>query len=168
MSAGRWSSRRSSTWRAVLRLRELILNGEFAPGRRVSEAPLSGRLGVSRTPLRLALERLAHEGLLEPYPTGGFIVRRFTLDDVWDGIEVRGLLEGAAARLAAERLRDERDVHTGIDSGVNRVAILVGQSPLAVEQRAIDVNANQPNHAQFRGSHTPRSAPRRTLHGRAR
>jgi len=98
--------------RAVLRLRELILNGEFAPGRRVSEAPLSGRLGVSRTPLRLALERLAHEGLLEPYPTGGFIVRRFTLDDVWDGIEVRGLLEGAAARLAAERLRDERDVHT--------------------------------------------------------
>jgi GntR family transcriptional regulator of vanillate catabolism len=97
--------------RAVLRLRELILKGEFAPGGRVSEAPLSGRLGVSRTPLRLALERLAHEGLLEPYPTGGFVVRRFTLDDVWDGIEVRGLLEGAAARLAAERLRDERDVH---------------------------------------------------------
>ena len=97
--------------RAVLRLRELILKGEFAPGQRVSEAPLSGRLGVSRTPLRLALERLAHEGLLEPYPTGGFIVRRFTLDDVWDGIEVRGLLEGAAARLAAERLRDEHDVH---------------------------------------------------------
>ena len=52
--------------RAVLRLRELILKGEFGPGQRVSEAPLSGRLGVSRTPLRLALERLAHEGLLEP------------------------------------------------------------------------------------------------------
>ena len=92
-------------------LRELILKGEFAPGVRVSEAPLTSRLGVSRTPVRLALERLAHEGLLEPYPTGGFIVRRFTLDDVWDGIEVRGVLEGAAARLAAERLRDERDVH---------------------------------------------------------
>ena len=88
--------------RAVLQLRELILKGEFAPGRRVSEAPLSGRLGVSRTPLRLALERLAHEGLLEPYPTGGFIVRRFTLDDVWDGIEVRGLLtarEGNFSRI---------------------------------------------------------------------
>jgi GntR family transcriptional regulator of vanillate catabolism len=97
--------------RAVLSLRELILKGEFAPGMRVSEAPLTGRLGVSRTPVRLALERLAHEGLLEPYPTGGFIVRRFTLDDVWDGIEVRGLLEGAAARLAAERLRNENDVH---------------------------------------------------------
>jgi GntR family transcriptional regulator of vanillate catabolism len=97
--------------RALLNLRELILKGEFAPGVRVSEAPLTARLGVSRTPVRLALERLAHEGLLEPYPTGGFIVRRFTLDDVWDGIEVRGLLEGAAARLAAERLRDASEVH---------------------------------------------------------
>jgi GntR family transcriptional regulator of vanillate catabolism len=98
--------------RALLSVRELILKGEFGPGVRVSEAPLTTRLGVSRTPVRLALERLAHEGLLEPYPTGGFIVRRFTLDDVWDGIEVRGLLEGAAARLAAERLREERDVQT--------------------------------------------------------
>jgi GntR family transcriptional regulator of vanillate catabolism len=98
--------------RALLSLRELILKGEFGPGVRVSEAPLTARLGVSRTPVRLAMERLAHEGLLEPYPTGGFIVRRFTLNDVWDGIEVRGLLEGAAARLAAERLRDANDVHT--------------------------------------------------------
>lgn len=96
--------------RAVLRLRELILKGEFEAGERVSEAPLTSRLGVSRTPLRLALERLAHEGLLEPYPTGGFIVRKFTLDDVWDGIEVRGLLEGAAARMAAERLEKESEL----------------------------------------------------------
>lgn len=93
--------------RTLLSVREMILKGEFAPGERVSEAPLAGRIGVSRTPVRLALERLAHEGLLEPYPTGGFIVRTFTLDDVWDGIEVRGLLEGAAARLAAERLGDD-------------------------------------------------------------
>jgi GntR family transcriptional regulator of vanillate catabolism len=96
--------------RALLNLRELILKGEFSPGTRVSEAPLTSRLGVSRTPVRLALERLAHEGLLEPYPTGGFVVRRFTLDDVWDGIEVRGVLEGAAARLAAERLHHDADV----------------------------------------------------------
>jgi GntR family transcriptional regulator, vanillate catabolism transcriptional regulator len=96
--------------RALLSVREMILQGEFGPGTRVSEAPLTGRLGVSRTPVRLALERLAHEGLLEPYPTGGFIVRRFTLDDVWDGIEVRGLLEGAAARMAAERLKDDRQL----------------------------------------------------------
>jgi len=100
----------SQTGRTVLRLRELILTGEFGPGDRISEQPLTGRLNVSRTPIRLALERLAHEGLLEPYPTGGFVVRKFTLNDVWDGIEVRGLLEGGAARLAAERWTNDSDL----------------------------------------------------------
>ena len=100
----------SQLGRTVLRLREIILKGEFGPGDRISEHPLTVRLGVSRTPIRLALERLAHEGLLEPYATGGFIVRRFTLDDIWNGIEVRSLLEGGAARLAAERLVDDSEL----------------------------------------------------------
>jgi GntR family transcriptional regulator of vanillate catabolism len=98
--------------RTVLRLREMILSGDFSPGERVSEAPLTARLAASRTPIRLALERLAHEGLLDPYPTGGFIVRTFTLEDVWDSIEVRGVLDGAAARLAAERLTDDKELAT--------------------------------------------------------
>jgi GntR family transcriptional regulator of vanillate catabolism len=88
----------------------MILAGEFQPGERISEAPLAARMGVSRTPIRLTLERLAHEGLLEPYATGGFVVRKFTLDHVWEGIEVRGLIEGGAARLAAERLEHDRDL----------------------------------------------------------
>jgi GntR family transcriptional regulator of vanillate catabolism len=88
----------------------MILKGNFEGGERISELPLVAMLGVSRTPIRLALERLAHEGLLEPYPTGGFIVRGFTLDDVWDSIEIRGTLEGTAARLAAERITDDHDV----------------------------------------------------------
>jgi GntR family transcriptional regulator of vanillate catabolism len=96
--------------RTVLRLREMILRGDFTGGERVSEAPLAARLGASRTPIRLALERLAHEGLLDPYPTGGFIVSRFTLEDVWDSIEVRGVLEGAAARQAAERLTNDEEL----------------------------------------------------------
>jgi GntR family transcriptional regulator of vanillate catabolism len=100
----------SQIGRAVVRLREMILRGEFVAGERISEYPLTGRLSVSRTPIRLALERLAHEGLLEPYPTGGFVVRKFTLDDVWDSIEVRGLLEGGAARLAAERLTSDSEL----------------------------------------------------------
>ena len=106
----RTSEADSQLARTLLRLREMILDGEFRPGERISEAPLAARIGVSRTPIRLTLERLAHEGLLEPYPTGGFIVRKFTLDDVWNGIEVRGLLEGGAARLAAERLESEREL----------------------------------------------------------
>ena len=88
----------------------MILSGDFEPGERVSEAPFTALLGASRTPIRLALERLAHEGLLDPYPTGGFIVRTFTLEDVWDGIEIRGVLEGAAARLAAERLASDAEL----------------------------------------------------------
>jgi len=96
--------------RTVVRLREMILKGDFQAGERISELPLVAMLGVSRTPIRLALERLAHEGLIEPYATGGFIVRGFTLDDIWDSIEVRGTLEGVAARMAAQRVRTEADV----------------------------------------------------------
>lgn len=95
--------------RAVLRLRELVLDGELGHGERVSELPLAARLGVSRTPLRLALAQLEHEGLLATLPTGGYVIRSFTLADVGDAIEVRGALEGTAARMAAERLGKPRD-----------------------------------------------------------
>ena len=71
----------------------------------MSEVALAERLGVSRTPLRIALSTLAHEGLLEPLAGGGFVVRSFTQADVADGIELRSVLEGTAARFAAERLR---------------------------------------------------------------
>lgn len=96
----------SQTGRTLLTLREMLLKGDFAPGERLSELALVSRLGVSRTPIRLALDRLSHEGLLEPSPSGGFVVREFTLADIWDAIELRGVLEGTAARLAAERLMD--------------------------------------------------------------
>lgn len=94
----------SQTGRTVLNLREMLLRGDFQPGERISELPLVARLGVSRTPIRLALDRLAHEGLLSVAPSGGFLVREFTVADIWDAIEMRGVLEGTAARLAAERL----------------------------------------------------------------
>ena len=97
------NTHRTQITRALLRLRELILNGEFAPGARVSELPLVERLGVSRTPLRLALAELEHEGLLRGLPSGGYVVREFTLKDIRDATEVRGVLEGTAARFAAER-----------------------------------------------------------------
>ena len=96
--------------RTLLTLREMLFRGEFQRGERLSELPLSARLGVSRTPIRLALERLAHEGLLEVSRSGGFVVREFTVDAVWDAIEIRGILEGTAARLAAERLEDDREL----------------------------------------------------------
>ncbi len=88
----------------------MLLRGDFQPGERLSELPLVARLGVSRTPIRLALDRLANEGLLEIWPTGGFVVRAFTLTDAYDAIEMRGVLEGAAARLAAERLQHRHEL----------------------------------------------------------
>jgi GntR family transcriptional regulator of vanillate catabolism len=90
-------------------LRELVIGGEFEPGQRLSEQAAVKLLGISRTPVRAALATLAHEGLLAPRSHGGFIVRDFSLADMLDAIELRGVLEGTAARMAAERSNGERE-----------------------------------------------------------
>ncbi|HKY24414.1 MAG TPA: GntR family transcriptional regulator [Gaiella sp.] len=124
----RGDSARSQTTKATLGLRELIFAGELAPEQRVPEIGLAERLGVSRTPLRLALGTLAHEGLLRPLSGGGFVVCSFSLDDVADAIELRGALEGTAARFAAERLESQAEladlaaVTTQLDGVVGRRA----------------------------------------------
>ena len=96
----------SQVSRATLGLREMLLRGALRPGQRIAEIPLSAKLGVSRTPLRLAFEKLEHEGLVKALPHSGFAASEFTIAEIWDAIETRGILEGAAARLAAERLSD--------------------------------------------------------------
>ena len=93
----------NQTVRALLRLRELILSGALVPGERIAELAMVERLGMSRTPIRTALVRLQEEGLLEALPAGGFSVRAFGDSDIFDAIELRGTLEGMAARFAAER-----------------------------------------------------------------
>jgi GntR family transcriptional regulator, vanillate catabolism transcriptional regulator len=103
MTEGPDRSNSSQTLRAVLGVRDLVFNGDTRAGDRLSELALSAKLGLSRTPVRAALARLEQEGLLEPIPSGGYAVRAFTLEDVIDAIELRGVLEGTAARLAAER-----------------------------------------------------------------
>ena len=89
--------------KALMGLRDLILGGQMRPGERLSEVAIAARLGISRTPIRAALARLEQEGLLELIPSGGFALRSFGRDEVIDAIELRGVLEGTAARLAAER-----------------------------------------------------------------
>jgi GntR family transcriptional regulator, vanillate catabolism transcriptional regulator len=93
----------SQTARALLQLRELIVGGELKAGERIAELAMVERLAMSRTPIRTALVRLQEEGLLEALPNGGFVVRDFSEADIHDAIELRGTLEGLAARLAAER-----------------------------------------------------------------
>ncbi len=97
------SERSQTAQRALIELRTLVLNGAFENGARLTETSLADRLGLSRTPLRQAMDRLVDEGLLERIETGGCRVARFTLGDICDAIELRGVLEGTAARLAAER-----------------------------------------------------------------
>lgn len=93
----------SQAVKAQLRLREMVLAGELPGGARVAELTLVETLGVSRTPIRAALMRLEQEGLLHRLPGGGYAVRTFSETDVADAIELRGTMEGLAARLAAER-----------------------------------------------------------------
>ena len=93
----------SQAVKAQLRLREMVLSGELPGGTRIAELVLVEKLGVSRTPIRAALMRLEQEGLGAALPNGGYAVKTFSERDVSEAIELRGTVEGLAARLAAER-----------------------------------------------------------------
>jgi DNA-binding GntR family transcriptional regulator len=90
-------------------LRALILAGDLAPGSRLAQAELADRLGISRTPVREALRRLAGEGLVEFHANRGFWTADLGLDAVLRRLEVRLLLEPGIAALASER-RTEDDL----------------------------------------------------------
>jgi GntR family transcriptional regulator of vanillate catabolism len=87
----------------LVRIRQLILQGALQPGERVTEAQLAERLGISRTPVRQVLPVLAREGLLVASGARGYAVRAFTVSEIAEGVDLRGALEGFAARALAER-----------------------------------------------------------------
>lgn len=132
----------SQTVKAQLALRELILGGELKPGARIAELWLVERLGVSRTPVRLALVRLAEEGLLDALPNGGYAVKDFAESDIVDAIELRGTLEGLAARFAAERgvrpaqVTEARECLDRIDAALAQPALSDDTFALYVQQNA--------------------------------
>ena len=97
-----------SAW-LVEHLRQGLLDGRYPMGQRLNEVQLSKELGVSRTPVRAALQMLAGEGLLHHTPNKGFTVRGFPLSEIMDAYEMRALAEGLAARLATERGLSEDD-----------------------------------------------------------
>ncbi len=84
-------------------LRGLIAHGHWPAGARLTEEAVASLLGVSRTPVRLCFRTLAQEGLLETAGKRGYLVRAFTMEDVLTAVEVRGALEGLAARRLAEQ-----------------------------------------------------------------
>ena len=84
-------------------LRRLVITGELAPGTRLVEEGLAARLGVSRNPVREALQHLAAEGFVEIAPRRGAFVAQITAEQAEDLFDVRSALEPLAARLAARR-----------------------------------------------------------------
>jgi len=136
----------AQTVKATLALRQLLFDGEIRPGERLVELSLVERIGVSRTPLRLALTTLEHEGLVESLPGGGFTVREFTLAEIDDAIEVRGVLEGTAARFAAERLDAEAELNDLRDTLALLDEVIRDESPEAIVSY---VELNETFHAQL-------------------
>jgi GntR family transcriptional regulator of vanillate catabolism len=85
------------------RIRAAILSGEINAGARLHEVKYSESLGVSRTPVRAALQALSSEGLLDYAPNRGYSVRQFQTSEIVDAYEIRSTLEALAARFAAGR-----------------------------------------------------------------
>jgi len=88
---------------ATQALRDAILDGRFTAGARLRQTDLADKLAISRTPVREALGRLKHEGLVELLPGGGVRVAILALEEAAELYDLREVLDGLAARLAAQR-----------------------------------------------------------------
>jgi len=88
-------------------LRQAILTGELKPGERLMEIRLADKLGVSRTPIREAIHKLALEGLVTMVPRHGAEVAQITEKSMNDVLEVRRALDALCAELACDRITDE-------------------------------------------------------------
>lgn len=85
-------------------IRDAILKGSMKPGERVSEPELAERFGISRTPIREAFRQLESEGYLEVIPRKGAVVASLSERDIEEFYAIKIILEGFAARMAAEKL----------------------------------------------------------------
>lgn len=89
-------------------LRAAILGGRLEPGDRIVEADIARQMATSRSPVREAVRKLEHEGLVEYVPRRGTIVVGLSRDDVADAYQLRAHLEAYGARLAATRASAEQ------------------------------------------------------------
>jgi DNA-binding GntR family transcriptional regulator len=97
----------TQTEKAYSALKKAILTGEIEEGVFLSESEMMSKNGIGRTPYREACNRLHHEGLLEIVPRRGYLVPEVTYHSVHDLFEMRLILEGAGAELAAIRANDQ-------------------------------------------------------------
>ncbi len=88
-------------------IREAILKGSLKPGEKVAEPELAERFGISRTPIREAFRQLESEGYLAVIPRKGAVVASLSERDVEEFYAIKSILEGYAARMAAEKMSDK-------------------------------------------------------------
>lgn len=116
-------------------LRRGIVDGELPPGNRIVETEMANRLGISRTPIREALRKLEAEGFLSKGPGGSLVVSEMSLEEVEETFRIRAVLEGLAARMAAERATASSTAK--LEEILNRTEALVDGKPAA---RLLDWN----------------------------
>lgn len=106
-------------------IRDKLIHCEYAPGSLLNEAQISDDLGVSRTPIREALNRISHEGFIRILPKKGILVTDVTLNDVMQIFQTRLEIEPVTLRMAGPHLRKEdlllyRDKFKGPESDLNQ------------------------------------------------
>lgn len=119
----------SQTERGLRELRSLIIAGHWPAGCKLREVPLAQSLNISRTPLRTVLLKLDQEGLVER-SGAGYTVRGFSIEDAYVAIELRGVIEGTAARMAAEKPAASKDLSI--------IKTVLSQIDAVIHENAID------------------------------
>jgi DNA-binding GntR family transcriptional regulator len=94
--------------RAYERIKHRLLNDDYPPGSFLSERQLAGNLGMSKTPVKAALERLESEGFIAVSPQQGIVVRELSVHEIADQYEIRSALESYTLRTLAGRLTPEQ------------------------------------------------------------
>lgn len=126
-----------------MRLRDLIVGGELAPGSRIVETEVATRLGVSRTPVREALQRLQQEGYVLGSPLAQqsrLTVAPLTRADVHELLNIVGKLEGLAARWAASRPEGDRQALAVAMREANRAFHAAGSASPALFSAIYDAD----------------------------
>lgn len=93
--------------KAYKKLKQMIISGQLKPGERLNQVKLANQLGISRTPLLQAMNRLTSEQLTETIPRRGTRVRTFSNDDLLSIYEIRGRLEPYTCELAAKEMTED-------------------------------------------------------------
>ncbi len=120
-----------------------ITSRSLPPGAYLHESELAAELGVSRTPVREALHRLAQEGMVDLQPRRGAFVKKWTPQEIYEILVMREVLEGLAARLAARHLSDaEIDALEDCHADYRRGLIDYSQADERFHQAIIDASRN--------------------------